>query len=94
MATIEKRTAQDGSIAFRVKVRLTGRPTQTATFERRTDARKWAQRVEADIREGRHFISSEAKKHTAADLIDRYCATVLVNKPKAAEDQLRQLKWW
>lgn len=39
MANIEKRITQSGKIIFRVKVRLKGFPTQTASFHRLTDAR-------------------------------------------------------
>ena len=43
MATIEKRTSDDGKASYRVKVRIKGFPVQSATFERKTDAAKWAQ---------------------------------------------------
>jgi len=94
MASIEKRTTQGGKLSYRVKVRLKGYPIQTATFERLTDARKWSQHTEAAIREGRHFKTTEAKKHTLADLVDRYVKDVLPTKPKQIKDQSHQLKWW
>lgn len=94
MATIEKRTSSDGETSYRVKVRLKGFPVQSATFERLTDAKKWAQQTESAIREGRHFKTSEAKRHTLAELIDRYCRDVLPSKPKIARDQMQQLAWW
>ena len=55
MAAIESRISGDGKKSYRVKVRLKGYPVQSATFERLTDARKWAQQTESAIREGRHF---------------------------------------
>lgn len=94
MASIEKRVSDDGKTSFRVKVRLKGFPVQSATFERKTDANKWAQATEAAIRENRHFKTSEAKRHTLAELIDRYVKDVLPSKPKNARDQLRQFDWW
>ena len=42
LAYIEKRETKDGTISFRVQVRMKGYPTQTATFNRITDAKKWA----------------------------------------------------
>lgn len=93
MATIEKRTNGDKTV-YRVKVRLKGYPVQSATFERLTDARKWEQHTEAAIREGRHFKTAEAKRHTLAQLIDRYIQSVLPTKPKSKDKQLPQLKWW
>lgn len=94
MASIEKRSAQTGEVSFRVKVRLKGFPVQTATFERLTDARKWAQQTEAAIREGRHFKTTEAKRHTLTETIERYIKSILPNKPKSEKAQLGQLEWW
>lgn len=94
MATIEKRTSSDGKISFRVKVRLKGYPTQSATFERLTDAKRWVQDTESAIREGRHFKTSAAKKHTAKELIERYEKEILPRKPKSIVDQTVQLSWW
>jgi hypothetical protein len=51
MPTIEKRTSR-GRTVYHVKVRIKGFPTQTATFPRLTDARKWAQTTEATIYTG------------------------------------------
>jgi len=94
MANIEKRNSSNGAANYRVKIRLKGFPVQSATFERITDARKWAQQTESAIREGRHFKTTEGKRHTLAELIDRYIRNVLPHKPKSAYDQTRQLKWW
>lgn len=94
MASIEKRITPEGSITYRVKVRLKGFPIQTATFERLTDARKWAQQTEAAIREGRHFKTTEAKRHTLGEAIDRYVKQVLPTKPKSKKAQAVQLNWW
>ncbi len=94
MATIEKRTTLDNQISYRVKVRLKGYPTQTATFERLTDAKKWIQSTEAAIREGRHFKTRESKKHTLKDLIDRYIKEILPQKPRSIITQKSQLEWW
>lgn len=72
MAAIEKRTAKDGSISYRVKVRLKGQPVQSASFQSLTKAKQWATQTEAAIREGRHFQTAEAKRHTLAEAIARY----------------------
>jgi integrase len=93
MANIEKRISKDGKTSYRVKIRLKGSPSQSATFERLTDAKKWVQQTESAIREGRHFKTTEAKRHTLTELIDRYCQDVLPNK-KSAKDQKQQLGWW
>jgi integrase len=104
MASIQKRTAKDGSTSYRVLVRLKGYPPQSATFPRRTDAKRWAQDTESAIREGRHFKTAEAKRHTLADLIDRYIRDVLPRPPRKSRQKERgaksqqilkaQLEWW
>jgi integrase len=94
MASIEKRTSHDGNNTYRVKVRLKGFPSQTATFNRLTDARKWAQSTESAIREGRHFKTAEAKRRIVSEMIDRYIKDVLPTKPKQINDQTYQLTWW
>lgn len=94
MASIEKRTTDEGATTYRVKIRLRGYPTESATFERLTDAKKWAQQTEAAIREGRHFKTTEAKKHTLADAIDRYHKEVLVHRKSNTFNQAHYLKYW
>lgn len=94
MAAINKHVSGDGKTSYRVRVRLKGYPVQTATFTRLTDAKRWAQDTESAIREGRHFKTAEAKKHTLADLVDRYIKDVLPTKPKQAPAQRPQLERW
>ncbi len=93
MASVEQRKTT-GGITYRVKIRLRGHPPQTATFERKTDAKRWAQHTEAAIREGRRFKITEAKKHTLAELVDRYLRDVLPSNPKSDDHRKRQLLWW
>jgi integrase len=96
MANIEKRTDQSGKTSYRVKVRLKGYPTQSASFDRLTDAKKWAASTESAIREGRHFKTTEAKKHTFADAVDRYSTDVLTVRFNTVEQRNRRpmLEWW
>ena len=94
MANINKRIASDGGVRYQARVRLKGFPEQAATFERITDARRWVQDTEAAMRDGRHFKTSEAKRHTLGELVDRYVRDVMPTKPKSAKDQTRQLHWW
>lgn len=94
MANIESRRSKDGTVSHRVKVRLKGYGTESATFARLTDAKRWAQATEAAMREGRHFKAAEAKRHTLADLVDRYIREVLPHKPKNASNTELHLRWW
>ncbi len=93
MATITKRTDKTGGVSYKVEIRLKGYPPQRSTHARLTDARRWASATESAIREGRHFKTTEAKRHTMADLVDRYAREVLPSKKDGAH-QGRQLDWW
>jgi integrase len=94
MATITKRMDSTGNPRYQVKVRLRGHPAQTETFNRLTDAKKWATQTEAAIRERRHFKTVEAEKHSVRDLCQRYISDVLPTKPKSKAKQTAQLNWW
>src|SRR5262249_7455449 len=95
MAAIERRITKDGTEVYRVKIRRKGAPLQTATFHRLTDARKWAQMTEGAVIEGRHFKTAEAKRHTLADMVDRYLREVLPHKSASSiYMQKQQLQWW
>lgn len=97
MATIQGRKTKDGTMSYRVIVRLKGHPTQTATFRRKTDAKRWAQQTEVAIREGRYFSSNEARRRTLADLVDRYIADVLPTSRTGEADRRNlaaHLRWW
>ena len=94
MPTIEERNPPDGKVSYRVKIRLKGAPPESATFTRKTDARRWAEQVQSAIREGRHFKSVEAKRRTVGELIDRYISQVLPQKPGDLRNRKAQLLWW
>jgi integrase len=93
MASIQKRTSAEGKTTFRVQIRLKGFPSQTATFDRLTDARQWIQQTETAIKEGRYFKKSEARKRTLGEAIDRYFKDVLSHK-KNPVNQTLYLNWW
>ena len=93
MATVTKRTGVNG-VRYHVKIRLAGYPSQSASFERLTDARKWASETEADIRAGRHFKASESKRHTFADVVARYGREVAPTIPKEWIHRQKHLEWW
>ena len=73
---------------------MKGYLAQTATFDRKTDARIWAQQTEMSIREGKHFKFMQAKRLLMSDLIERYVEEVLPLKPKSYKDQKQQLEVW
>ena len=94
MSTIERRVSPDGVVRYRVRVRLNGARTVSKTFQRKTDAQKWAQKTEVEIRQDQYAITSMSRRKTLGDLIDRYMKEVLPRKPKTAPFQQRQLAVW
>lgn len=98
MASIQKRTWTDNEggqrTSYRVQVRRRGFPPVTATFERKTDADKWARETESDMDRHRYFPQHMAERHTLADLIDRQLEGVKVDRPHDYERQRVLLEWW
>ena len=94
MAHIEARLTPDGTTSYRVRVRRKGTPTQTRTFKRQTDAKRWATQTEGAVLEGRHFPSQEAKRYNLAQTIKRYRDEILCDKPKNARNTKSHLDWW
>lgn len=94
MKGIEKRTNKDGSFTYRARVRIKGHPSVSESFSSLTLAKKWKRDTESAIERGRFQFSSLAKKHTLAELIDRYIENILPTKPKNARNDKQQLLWW
>ena len=95
MPTIRLRKNAQGQKVFHVQVRVKGRPQQTASFPRLTDARRWAAQVESGLREGRHFPGADDRRRTLSELLVRYRRSVLPNKrPGTIKTQQQQIDWW
>ena len=86
MPNIMERLTADNRTMYTARVRIKGYPQQTATFSRKTDA---------NILEGRYFSQAESKKHTFADLAQRYIKKVVGNKSAKVQVQYKQQlsKW-
>lgn len=93
---IDPKTGRERDVqrkGFQVQIRLKGHPTVYETFIRRTDAKLWAQKTEASMREGRFFPERKRQTKTVADLVDRYLAEMPAERKSAAEVK-RHLGWW
>ena len=69
-------------------------PPQSRTFERKTDATRWAQETEVGIRSGRLRSVAARQRHTLAELINRYVSDELPGKPAVSVLYGRHLAWW
>ena len=95
MATIQERSGKNGKIKYRALVRMHGYPDQSATFDRKTDAKLWAQKTETDLQAGRVTHVHEARRRDAVEMIDRYIADVLPHKRQSCVGQTKtELNWW
>lgn len=77
-----------GKVTFKAVVRNKNHKPVTKTFDRLTDAKSWANFVEGEMKAGRWGYTSEAEKHTVADMIDRY-----LSLPDSTA-RLSYLNWW
>lgn len=96
MASIEKRIGTNGKATHRAKIRIKGSPDISATFDRRTDAKEWANKTEAEIKAGRYNINI-SRNRLMSEALDRYIKDVLPiksNKQNICKTQLSQLLWW
>jgi integrase len=89
MGSIRQRPLKNGGVRYQAEVRLKGHPILTAMFDRKTDAKSWVQKVETDIRCGRHHLYSESKRHTFADAVERYYKEQSITIAKKGH-----LDWW
>ena len=94
MAYIEKRTHMSGKTTYRVRIRLNGSPNISESFPTRREAKQWALKMEADVRQGRYFGRLNNKERTFAELVDRYIEQEIPKKIKSFAKCKVRLLWW
>lgn len=94
MPAITERKGKTGRITYRVQVRIQGHPPAFRTFQRRSDARLWAQQIEAAIRRGEALPTPENRKRLFRELADRYLQIVERRNPSALAKQRQIMEWW
>ena len=85
MATIRKR----GEGQYHVQVRKRGYPTQTKTFSKEADARRWATIIESEMERGVFVSRTEAEATLVKDILQRYKTEVLPTKRSEQSDKSR-----
>jgi integrase len=88
-----KREGAPGEKYYTAIVRVAGAPSKSASFDRKTDAKAWAQQTEAAIRERRYFPNRQAERRTLADAIDKFLAERVAGL-RDARNRRRHLEWW
>lgn len=91
MATIRKREGKLG-VSYEVQIRIRPYPPFNQSYKKLTEAKREAERIEMEMREGRYGITSESKKKTLSDAIERYRKYVLQAVKKSRREHI--LDWW
>lgn len=95
MATYQKRTKKNSKPTFTATIRIKGYKPISATFERLSDAKLWANELETQMKKGKYIEEYEPTKHTLNELIDRYIETELPKRNKLDHRKYKMhLEWW
>ncbi|WP_284452578.1 tyrosine-type recombinase/integrase [Parachlamydia acanthamoebae] len=76
MGSIRELPIKNGGNSYHAEVRLKGFPPQRRVCRTKTQAKQWIQDTEAAIRDGRFKNQSKSRKHTVAEMIDRFATTI------------------
>jgi len=92
LASIQKISGKKGD-RWKAVVRRKGFGTQSQTFLRKKDAETWARSIDTKIDCGALLVSTETKRTTVGELIDRYIQEVLPQKKSGAVQKQQLLRW-
>lgn len=85
MPTIRKK----GEGQYHVQIRKRGYPTQTKTFTKEADARRWATIIESEMERGIFVSRTEAEATLVKDLLHRFATEILPTKRSEQSDKSR-----
>jgi hypothetical protein len=95
MASYEWRVTKSGEKRCRARVRLDGFPPQYKTFRTKTDAKHWAQDIETRLAKGEAVTTSDQRRITLANVIDRYIEYLPRKKNnKSSKQTIERLSYW
>jgi len=92
MATIEKRTGKRGT-TWRARIRRTGYPDLTETFSTKTAALEWARATESKVDKDEVVDTTEARRTTLTEALDRYQREITPAKKGATQERNRIAVW-
>lgn len=85
MPTIRKK----GEGQYHVQIRKRGYPTQTKTFTKEADAKRWATIIESEMERGMFVSRSEAEATLVKEVLQRYATEILPTKRSEQSDKSR-----
>jgi integrase len=92
MASFRERKNASGKSRWHAQIRVQGHEPQTRSFDRKTDAKAWAEETERLIRAGRFRVVNESQTRDFSELCERFKAKYL--RPSRAKDYVQILDWW
>jgi integrase len=94
MATIVQRIGQNGKKTWQAQIRKKGYPRQTKTFDRKSDATRWAVKVERQMDESTWREVTGADSLLIRDALKKYLDEVSIRKrPKTRERDKLSVKY-
>ncbi len=102
MAVIEDRKypqkMPDGTVKeatrYKATVTIKGFPRKSKTFDRKTDAKSWAEKTEYEYKHQTSFGAVVHRTKTLKEALDRYEAVLKLSHPKRHKDIGYILHWW
>ncbi len=91
MATFRRREGKRG-VSYDAQIRIRPYPPTNRSFKKLTDAKRWAEKTEAEMREGKYGITTASRKKTLSDAIERYQKYILPTVTKSRREHL--VTWW
>jgi integrase len=85
MPTIRKK----GEGQYHVQIRKRGYPTQTKTFTREADAKRWATIIESEMERGVFVSRTEAEATLVKEVLQRFAKEILPTKRSEQSDRSR-----
>jgi len=84
MASIRERSGK-----WQARVNRTGFPAEVKSFEKRSEAQRWARTIEAAMDRGAHQSPAEANEVLLRDVLERYMAEVSPSKRGHLDEVIR-----
>ncbi len=81
-------------IRYKATVTIKGFPRKSRTFDRKTDAQAWAEKLEYEYKHQSAFGEALHKTKTVKDALDRYTSTLKLSQPKRHRDIVYILHSW
>lgn len=82
MATVKARKRKKGTV-YCAEVRIKGHPNLSQTFDRQSDAMRWAEDTEKALRDGGHVGSAPPNDMLFDDALEKYLAETSSRKAKS-----------